>query len=46
VKTAKVANINVGKLISLNLSVEDDKYDTCKTANIKNLLDEILLSEL
>jgi predicted nucleic acid-binding Zn finger protein len=34
------------KLISLNLSVKDDKYDTCKTANIKNLGGEILLSDL
>jgi hypothetical protein len=32
------------KLISLNLSVKDDKYDTCKTANIKNLGGEILLA--
>jgi hypothetical protein len=29
------------KLISLNLSVKDDNYDTCKTANIKNLGGEI-----
>jgi hypothetical protein len=33
------------KLISLNLGVKDDKYDTRKTANIQNLGDEILLSD-
>jgi hypothetical protein len=27
--------INVHKLTSLNLSVKDDNYDACKTANVK-----------
>jgi hypothetical protein len=27
--------INVQKNTSLNLSVKDDNYDACKTANIK-----------
>jgi uncharacterized ubiquitin-like protein YukD len=33
------------KLISLNLSVKDDDYDTRKTTNIKTSGGEVLLSD-
>jgi hypothetical protein len=41
----KTANINVQKLTSLNfikLSVKDENYDACKTANIKIQVPEVL----